>query len=182
MTKLRKTIPIPSESAAQWTALSAKSKRPGGRTFSFVPVGLKASENVKTSPRGPLAQIRLRQPNAQRSGWPLAGQRDKHSQVGQLFQGQRVVCSSLCLNYIGFLTCFAVGASGDASPAGVLTSEDSRSPERGQGNSQQKHAHRRRFRHYRDNPIRRIGCDQRSTRRVIESCYDLNIGCVFRPG
>src|SRR6059058_1219064 len=103
MTKLRKTIPIPSESAAQWTALSAKSKRPGGRTFSFVPVGLKASENVKTSPGGPLAQIRLRQPNAQRSGWPLAGQRDKHSQVGQLFQGQRADCSRLRINYIGFL-------------------------------------------------------------------------------
>src|SRR5207245_11380456 len=65
-----------------------------GRTnISFVPAGLKRCENVKTSPRGPLAQIRLRQPNAQRSGWPLAGQRDKHSQVGQLFQGELEDCS-----------------------------------------------------------------------------------------
>src|SRR5258706_11893919 len=103
MTKLRKTIPIPSESAAQWTALSAKSKAAGRTNILTRPCGLKASENVKTSPRGPLAQIRLRQPNAQRSGWPLAGQRDKHSQVGQLFQVQVEDCSSLRLSYIGYL-------------------------------------------------------------------------------
>src|SRR5258706_7452880 len=104
MTKLRKTIPIPSEigSPMDGAVGQVESGREDEHSH-FVPAGLKASENVKTSPRGPLPQIRLRQPNAQRSGWPLAGQRDKHSQVGQLFQVQVEDCSSLRLSYIGYL-------------------------------------------------------------------------------
>src|SRR3954471_21283856 len=77
----------------QWTTLSAKSQAAGRTSYLLVPEGLNRSENVKNRTQKRLQRkCGLRQPMRNASGRPLAGQRDKHSQVGQLFQGALTHC------------------------------------------------------------------------------------------
>jgi hypothetical protein len=71
MTKLRYlTIPIPSESAAQWTALSAKSSSGREGEHLFAPEGLNRSEIVKNRTQ---KQCSANAAHANRCATPMGG-------------------------------------------------------------------------------------------------------------